>query len=297
MRPISKRAFPEPTPPAAPAVALRRKLAATRVLGRGSRHIAWTLSITSRLMQRRRGIAMHPESMVLARARRSYMLLRTLVRELKPVMPSGVQSPQQQPLLGTRTILHQLVAGEPIRVRSASNVREATNSPVRSRLMSAPGLPLQPPLMLAVMPARLPRLQPVSGGGLSSAPTLLPRAKHALLQPWLKQEKDGGPDSAVLDMPARMTRKHRRVEQRLYPRIDDLATTTELRPTAANTITLRKPHSHQPVAEYEAPLAKLERMAASPQAEREVNVARITDEVLKQLDRRLIAARERRGRI
>jgi hypothetical protein len=33
------------------------------------------------------------------------------------------------------------------------------------------------------------------------------------------------------------------------------------------------------------------------QAEPVVNVARITDEVIKQLDRRFIAARERRGKI
>ena len=138
----------------------------------------------------------------------------------------------------------------------------------------------------------------MSSDAMPSVPAVLSRAKRALVQPWLRPREEGDmPNSRLGDMPGRVTRKHRRVEQRAYPLGDDLVVTNMPRPVMADSVTLGGSRFREPVQEYEPPVAKREPSVARLQPEPAVNVARITDEVLKQLDRRLIAARERRGRI
>lgn len=311
MRPIRKRTYPRRTARAAPALAFLRKLATARMLWGGSRHLAWTVSITGRLVGRDLWRGMQPGPMVLVRASRNYILLRTLLRQLQPgsraapaEMPERARAGRsegtmQRPCGGLRLATDILaLARKPMQIVAAPMIWEAAH---RRELRSLkPMTGVQENLALALAPKRsgLPGLQPPSSDAMPAAPAVLSGAKRALVQPWLRPwEKGDGPDSRLGDMPGRVMRKHRRVEQRAYPPGGDFVVTNMLRPVMTEAVTLAGPRFSKPAQEYEAPVAKREPSVAHLQPEPAVNVTRITDEVLKQLDRRLIAARERRGRI
>ena len=121
--------------------------------------------------------------------------------------------------------------------------------------------------------------------------------KRARVQPWLAScvIEDG---SVATDMPSRVARKHRRIEHHAWPRPEDSVLPSEAWPVVANPRRVHESRWRQPAVDAEIP-TRLPQMktAAHTQAEPVINVARITDEVIKQIDRRFIAARERRGRI
>lgn len=105
------------------------------------------------------------------------------------------------------------------------------------------------------------------------------------------REEDQGPRVVI----ASVTQKHRRIEERGANLARDIAPVLALSPSAEPTAapnpqaaTARKsqrsivePEPNSPAARGEAPL----------------NISRVTEEILEQLDRRMTAARERMGRI
>jgi hypothetical protein len=100
------------------------------------------------------------------------------------------------------------------------------------------------------------------------------------------------PEAVVGTLSARVIRKHRRVEAR-PTRLHDLRTQTPaLMPEKPVVIERARPR----LRTQEPPLEVGPRDRAG-QLGSAVNVAQITDAVISQLDRRLIAARERRGKI
>lgn len=107
------------------------------------------------------------------------------------------------------------------------------------------------------------------------------------------ESEEGRPSTC--DVVKRIATKHRRVEERLVLDGQGLALGTTRIPGAEMTLVDNSPRVtqrpvHQPIIPIESP-----NRLSRPQPI--VDVAQITDEVVKQLDRRLIAARERRGRI
>ncbi len=308
MRSICKRAFPRHTLRTAQALACLPKFPQPRALRNVSRNFAWTLSIMDRLVHRKRWAGMHPESMVLALAARNYILLRTLVKQLQPETRTDPDPIKEQRHFGASevkqwaygpgqaTILRPVVTGEPIRA-SAEALRQAAHHHATPRpAMLIASVQESRSQVLARKPAGLPRSQPIYGNAMPPASLLIPIAKRALVQPWLSLREEG--DALELgprNMPARVTRKHRRVEERPYLHVHEVSARNEPILMPAHPITLERPRVLQPAQEYQS--SKFERTAARRQAEPAVNVARITHEVLKQLDRRLVAARERMGRI
>jgi hypothetical protein len=121
--------------------------------------------------------------------------------------------------------------------------------------------------------------------------------KRVHVQPWLAPGviEDG---SVAADMPSRVARKHRRLEHHAWPHPEDSAISSEAWPVVSNPRRVHQPQWRQPASDAEVPTPSPQlRTTTQLQAEPVVNVARITDEVIKQLDRRFIAARERRGKI
>ena len=311
MRPISKRTFPRRTLQAAQALACLPKLPQPHALRNVSHNLAWTLSIMDRLVHRSRWTGRHPESMVLALAARNYILLRTLLKQLQPGTQTGSNPVKERGRLGASqvkqwpygpgqvAILRQVVREKPIGVSVEAILRQAAHhhpTPRPAMLIASVQESRSP--VLATKRAGLPHSQPIYGNAMPPAPLVLPMARRPLVQPWLSPPEEGDElDLGTRDMPARVTRKHRRVEGRPYPRVHDLTAKNEPALMPANRFTLEKPWLPQPAQEYQSPTSKFERTAARSQPEPAVNVARITDEVLKQLDKRLVAARERMGRI
>jgi len=107
------------------------------------------------------------------------------------------------------------------------------------------------------------------------------------------ESEEGQPNTC--DVVKHIATKHRRVEERLVLDGQGLALGTTRIPGAEMTLVDNSPRvTRRPVHQPIIPIESGNRLSR-PQPI--VDVAQITDEVVKQLDRRLIAARERRGRI
>jgi hypothetical protein len=82
-----------------------------------------------------------------------------------------------------------------------------------------------------------------------------------------------------------LARRHRRVEHKREPIDQEFA--SERKVESTHWMPVESPHPTQPSETFEAGVMPL----------RQINVTQVADEVIKQLDRKLIAARERMGRI
>jgi hypothetical protein len=103
------------------------------------------------------------------------------------------------------------------------------------------------------------------------------------------------PDQGAISLPQRLMRKHRRVEERPFLRPRDLKPMIAPPPTPEEPAVVHRTR-RQVRQGFDAQPEAAPRQRALPPAPG-VNVAQITDAVMQQLDRRLIAARERMGRI
>jgi hypothetical protein len=102
-------------------------------------------------------------------------------------------------------------------------------------------------------------------------------------------------EPSTRDVVSRIAKRHRRVEERLALDRQGHAQGATRIPEAEMTLVDNSPRvTQQPTRQPMTPIESGTRLCR-PQPV--VDVAQITDEVVKQLDRRLIAARERRGRI
>ena len=109
-------------------------------------------------------------------------------------------------------------------------------------------------------------------------------------------QTQAGLDPKTLEIVTRVVRKHVRVEDRLMAQ--DRATAPHIHlpamPPERAPARARRPHAHRAddaMPDAESPVNQKARPAPA------VDVAYLTDEVLKQLDRRLVATCERMGRI
>jgi len=117
------------------------------------------------------------------------------------------------------------------------------------------------------------------------------RSNRAKQKFWRHDIDDSEPQSVV----GRIGQKHRRVEEyRLIERRELHLKRDEMQIPGSTTVLAERPQS-RPRARRLA--LEDEPRSARPAAQPVVDATRITDEVLKQLDRRLVAARERMGKI
>jgi hypothetical protein len=115
-------------------------------------------------------------------------------------------------------------------------------------------------------------------------PVVFPAARRSLL------ESTAGAD----DLAANVTQKHRRVEERRLAASRDPGPVSGLWGPSESIVTAER----RPMQSRKTRISNVESETLNSPARPEfpINVARVTDEILKQLDRRVIAARERMGR-
>lgn len=302
--PSRKRAEP------ATALAFVRQLGSTRALRGASRHLGWAAGISARLTERKLGLGWNSGWKVLARATRNYILLRELIRQLQPVSSSHASgtrlSKNRQRSCGCVQNITQLhiTAVNPAGMHPASRAHETPHHHGFRAVAPFAGSFRNRAPATSIYFALWPRMQAASAHFFRAAsePPVGPvvpvlSCKRVHVQPWLAPGviEDG---SVAADMPSRVARKHRRLEHHAWPHPEDSAISSEAWPVVSNPRRVHQPQWRQPASDAEVPTPSPQlRTTTQLQAEPVVNVARITDEVIKQLDRRFIAARERRGKI
>ncbi len=309
MQAISKPASRKRLEPATGSAFLRQ-LGSTRAFGRGSRHLGWAARISARLTGRKMGLGWNSGWKVLARPARSYLVRREWIGQLRPVSsshPPGTRigKNRQRSCGWVQNITHlHITAVNTMGMPAASRAHET--QPQRGVRAAAWGAAMvqnrsaaaslyfasSPPIV-----ASFAHFFPAA----SEHPTrvLMPvlPGKRARVQPWLADcvIEDG---SVATDMPSRVARKHRRIEHYAWPRPEDSVLPSEAWSVTANPRRAHEPQWRQPAVEAEiSTCLPPMKTATHTQAEPVINVARITDEVIKQIDRRFLAARERRGKI
>ena len=268
-----------------------------------SRHLRWASGITSRLALRSRWPGLHPEAMTVTHPFRALILrLQTWLRHThsqtlmySPALhPTATGSPgpnsqteaNRQLMDPHQTIVersHSSVSFVREIVRHTAPLAQPVGAFQRNRTIE---------FVDTIVLPRNSGLVPNNIG--SSASLAIPRPRRGIAQSDSEQDK---PESVSESLPERVVRKHRRIEARpflqprgLAPQIVPASTPEEL---AVSHTTLARRLAQQ---RLEEPIESPTRPHSAPQAPN-INVAQITDAVLQQLDRRLIGARERMGRI
>jgi hypothetical protein len=231
--------------------------------------------------------------MVLAPAATRRLRLATVVKQFHSVTHTAadgrrewnsrhIPEVRQTRITGVGKVLRSTLAGTPVgapRDRRKEKGDDAITPPGERHRAPAQLVRRVPPLVPAI--------------ALFRAQETAPPGKRSLGRPWLSPP--GEPEEQpARELPERVTRKHRRVEARPYaPAAREIAIVPAAHPAAIPAIPAPAAPRDGPRA---APAGGGQGGRATPQGP-EINVARITDEVLRQLDRRLLAARERMGRI
>lgn len=309
MKAISRRVFPKRNLRKAGGSVSLPKPPQAHTLRNVSRNLAWTLNFLDRLVHRSRRTGVHREPMILAHVARSYILLRTLLQQFQTVTqtifdaatsPVQFASMQSTPTVSVsrrvETVVRQATV-EPIHV---SGLRARWQPVKNSGAMLAVSVAAEDnwPTLLISKPIQVLRSQPTLERRFRQTPVFSPVSERGLIQPRLSpQDEVDEPDSGALTIPAHVARKHRRVEPCPYALVHEGVALSQTMPMSSETMKRQKPGVLQRAQQYQPPGSHYERFPARSQQEPALNVSRITDEVLKQLDRRLVAARERMGRI
>jgi hypothetical protein len=299
MNPISKRSFPK-HPLAKRPLGKPWAPASSQAPGAASRHLRWAEGIASKRVRCSRWLGLHPEAMTLTQPFRQRILrLQTMLRhshsetrllyspmqERKAASPAGPNShlEDRRPF----SVLPQIIVE---RSRSLiSFVREILRGST-PMAMSVAAVQRNRTLEF-VDKIATPRLSRSTIEG-ATVPLALSSARRRSTH---KMSQSDETDSTTL--PERVLRKHRRIETR--PLLRSRESTSQIVPALmpeTSSVIHRAP-THRPAQQrFDTPTEPASREHSVRQAPN-INVAQITDAVLQQLDRRLIAARERMGRI
>jgi hypothetical protein len=307
MRPISNRPFLKRTRPTGRRPANRRVRAGACAVGKVSPHVSWTSRITEKLARRTPWLGINPEAMILACVARPWILLRqTVLRQIQAGTPTSPASPKEHKGPRSNESNHWLkaqsplailrhLAGEPIPSSTARLMLESARNCVPQPAIFSTRLRRNSAVEFAEKPAGLQRTRPLHGDAIPSRALLLSLANRILVRRRPVRQEEVTEEVRVNDVSTRVMRKHRRVEERPFMRVRDLTGRLAPAPAAENPVVIERPRPR--LAAKHKPSSELEPRNGVSQADRAVNMAQVTDEVLRQLDRRLVAARERRGRI
>ena len=300
MNPISIRSFPSlPLAKRLPAKTLPP--AAWQTCCAASRHLSWAAGITSKLARRSRWPRSFPAAMTLLHPSRTRILrLQTLIRQThfrtRLYSPIGGQNlikfngsdshvkADLKPALAPQTIIERTTS-------SAWFVRELMRPGASAAASSAA---LRRNRTVEFDQIALPRIsRSVAGSVGSSASLALSWPTRATTQ---AGHQPGESDSAATALPERVLRRHRRIEARPFLQPRGLVPQVAVAPTLEEPAAIHRAPSRRRAQQVDPPAEAEQRPRSAAQAPN-INVAQITDAVLQQLDRRLIAARERMGRI
>jgi hypothetical protein len=253
---------------------------------RASRHLRWTAGIVAKLFHRIAWSGAQAEGMALSHPDRQTLLrLQTMVR----LSETRVITTQRQ-LVQPRIVIQQLQHVQRLQPLffATSELRHGGDSKLSA---IAPAAPLR---MLRITECSILErlmLKTTASGTLSAFGELPLRI--------VERRTSGRPHFVTEDeapsLPERVIRKLRRLEERPFHHARQAAVRMLAAPTPEESPAV---HRHwrdfSPQAEPSFEARTAGRAVKQPAA---VNVAQITDAVLQQLDRRLVSARERMGRI
>lgn len=267
-----------------------------------SRHLCWAVAIAERLTRRVPRYRTHPEKMTLSFASRFWVLLRRIGgKSHHPAI--SITSPQTRerhdlcqsaytPDRKIRFIVPQAMAHKAMRLPSA-----APSFWAHHRLHNLTAAALSQQIRTIERTERfLIRLSLLTSSGerVSSSPVASFLARQTIRP---LQVPAAGSSFEVGDIPAQVQKRHRRLEKRLFLRPPEA--TDQFRSTSISehpvVVEKSKPRNSAP-ADHTTQFERKPRSRIST-PEPPVNIGQITDAVLKQLDRRLVAARERMGRV
>jgi len=279
---------------------ISRSCAAAQV----SRHLHWVLAITERLAHRMTWCGIHPENMTLSLARRFWILLRDIAAG-RPHPAFTILSPQtrerREPAARQFAHAHewklQILSPQLMTHGPTRNVAPTISAFVQNRVHTSTTVTLTQLVRSIEAAARLSlRESPLATGGERTfSPPPASSVVQSAIRPLHSVFAESDPE--IGDIPARVQHRHRRVEQRPFLCSGDFADRLPTLRNAEQPVVVDKSQLRiRARADDELPFGHKPRGRASP-AEPPVNIGRITDAVLQQLDRRLVAARERVGRI
>lgn len=304
MRPISIQLFPKRTQGARRRMATLPARMTAFALRKTSPHLSWTLGIMGKFVGRRSWPGKYPEAMMLARASRCWTLLfQTLLGQRQSRMQPSAAPTKEISRLGSgelnrrmsaspRVMTSRLAAVEPNRSRIPATSEDAPNRTTRPWLVVPT---VRRNLTIEMVGQTVPqRLHPMYRTRPSALFALTP-ANRVIAPPRFLRRDEVVESGAVVDAWSTLVlRKHRRVEELSPTHLHNLrAQTPVLMPEKPVVIERAQPR----VRARQEPALEAAPRERAWQRESVVDVAQITDAVISQLDRRLIAARERRGKI
>jgi len=273
----------EPGTPKAPSAAKERTPLARKLL----QHQRWAGAIKERFRRQSSILAWHPESLVYSLLARQWFLL------FRSSLQSHFQRQSSSPAhtYVSNTFRQQLVLPSRL-LRSSEKAVESTvlSNAVRRNQLPAQRGPQPPRSVAPYRQSTLARRVEVIRS-LGTHTCLALQNSIEISRQTIRRERAGA-DLPVGQIGARITRQMRRVDR--VPLSQSLESTPTLEPKRkTGDFVLDK---FRPLPQKETPQAtRLESVpAVTPQL---FNVTRLTDEVMRQIDRRLIASRERLGKI
>jgi hypothetical protein len=272
-------------------------------------HGRWAQQLLARVTHRRPGRGAFPEAMIAALVGRApvYLLQRFTADTWNVTRSAALPAPRQE---GFR------VPGRVVQIRGAQGAHPVVQNffpmQFRREVTREPGTAISPmirmPSALVASLAVRNRREMLSGEASSNlrrkrfrreadseaaGPLLLSRKRSVVANSPERAEELLFGASSVL---GNVAKKHRRVESPAPP---------AMRAQTAVVAAGRRYFEEEPAVSRGAAAARKPRLGESAvdhgntihRAEVPLDATRITDEVLKQLDRRIVAAKERRGRI
>jgi len=268
-----------------------------------SRHLRWTLAITNRLVRRGTWRGIHPQNMMLRVASPSWILIRKVTSRsssfvtfvLSPLSarrdrPAAYRladaSEGKRRLLNLPLTLNEALGTVPTILPRVQDRTHTSMMTMFSRLVCAREYALRSLIREPLWAASAGKNSP-----LSFASTLV----HPAIRPQPSRGAEVAPERE--DIPAQVRRRHRRMEQRHFLRVHDDAHEPPPVQLAKHPDVVRKSWSRVPERADDQATIESGSRGRVARSDPPVNIAQITDAVLQQLDRRMVAARERMGRI
>jgi hypothetical protein len=281
---------------------MRRNARGAGRRGDSSQHAQWVQRIVGCFARRGVRTGMHPEKMILDFARRPWIFFlqnflthmwvaggneRSATKQRADHRPLEADLEFQgirKPATSSQKYLGLPIFGEPARgaaSRALFAIRDAVGSGKianesdrgestfgRSRLSRADSATV------------IPRTQFLA----RHIPMVFPAARRSLLES----------SAGAAELVANVTQKHRRIEERRLAASRDAGPVSGLWELSESMVTAER----RPMQSRKTRISNMESGALNSPGRPEfpINVERVTDEILKQLDRRVIAARERMGR-
>ncbi len=278
---------------------LRRGISGTCAVAPALRHLRWTLAITGRLARRSTWRGIHPEDMTLSSARRLWILLRQIIERshatiaILPLPPTPLHGSAAHALTPTPKYPRLLRSQQTI-LEPASVLAPTLLAVVQDRIhkLTKATLSQSTRTIERIANIFLRESSPITNGERTSSPLAALFARRTLRS---LQVQESEPD--LTNIPAQVQRRHRRIEQRPFLRPGDSADSLPSLRTAEPRVVIEKPRPRILARTQNEPSPEPKPISRASQPGPPINIGQITDAVLQRLDRRLVAARERMGRI